>query len=60
MNSLLITPGKYAELKNAASADLEMILLRKAILEGWPDRLDQLPAEIHTYWNEMNLLVLMV
>ena len=51
LSYLPITAGKYAELQNAASADLEMILLRKAILEGWPDKRDQLPVEIRTYWN---------
>ncbi|XP_056006744.1 uncharacterized protein K02A2.6-like [Ostrea edulis] len=28
-----------------------MMMLRKAILEGWPERRDQLPTEIRTYWN---------
>lgn len=40
LSYLPITPGKYAELQNAASADLEMILLWKYILEGWPERRD--------------------
>ncbi|XP_056016955.1 uncharacterized protein K02A2.6-like [Ostrea edulis] len=51
LSYLPITPEKYAELQKVASADLEMMLLRKAILEGWPERRDQLPTEIRTYWN---------
>lgn len=51
LSYLPLSPGKYAELQKSASADLEMILLSKAILEGWPESRDQLPVEIRTYWN---------
>ena len=42
--------------KHAAAADLEMMFIRKAILEEWPDRRDKLPNEIRTYQNYIDEL----
>ena len=61
LSYLPITPGKYAELQNTASADLETILLWKYILEGWPeDVINFLQKYVPTGITEMNLLVWMV
>lgn len=51
LSYLPIKPWKYVKLQKAAAADLEMMLLRKTILEGWQDRRDELPNEILIYWN---------
>jgi hypothetical protein len=43
--------ASLSEIRNATSQDQELQQLEKVIQNGWPEKKDTLPAELHQYWN---------
>ena len=39
------------QMQKATDADALLTMLRKVIMTGWPDRRQDLPSELRSYWN---------
>ena len=51
-SSLPVSDQKLKDIKDAAEADLQCKLLKKTILDGWPDLRKECPVAIQKYWNQ--------
>jgi hypothetical protein len=52
----LISESKREEFKLATESDKELNTLKNYVIEGWPERREQLNEEIKKYWDSKELI----
>ncbi|XP_045104351.1 uncharacterized protein LOC123499883 [Portunus trituberculatus] len=52
------SPERLEKLRRATASDEELSLVRRTILDGWPDRRCQLNPQIRNYWSVRDSLVI--
>jgi hypothetical protein len=52
----LISKKKGAEFKLATESNKELNMLKSCVIEGWPDKREQLDEEIKKYWDSKKLI----
>ncbi|XP_033745588.1 uncharacterized protein K02A2.6-like [Pecten maximus] len=51
---LPVSPEKLQEFRKATAEDVELQQLQKVVLDGWPDRRDQISLNIRQYWDSQD------